>query len=167
MELKERVRGLVQTEQSLKEVNKMTAKVVKQAAAALKPHKMDVSQGFSSNALLHAPDFLFSILAMVFRSWLMDGIVTKLVLACEFIPIVKAGKEPTLSGSYRAIAGSSLLLKLFERRILLVWTGGPAAQRPAPVRLHATVQHRPGHLADTGGAAALPATGQQASGRGA
>ena len=47
----------------------------------------------------------------------MHGTVTKSVLACAFIPLVKAGKDPALSGSYRAIAGSSLLLKLFE----LVW----------------------------------------------
>ena len=30
-----------------------------------KPHKMDVSQGFSSDALLHAPDVLFELLALI------------------------------------------------------------------------------------------------------
>ena len=119
--LEEQIRILVQTEQSLSEVNKMTAQLVKQAAVTLKPHKMDVSQGFASDALLHATDVLFSLLALVFRSWLFHGTVTKSVLACAFIPLVKAGKDPALSGSYRAIAGSSLLLKLFERCILLVW----------------------------------------------
>jgi hypothetical protein len=94
---------------------------VKQAATALKPHKMDVSQGFSSDALLHGPDLLFGLLALIFRSWLLHGTVTKSVLACALIPLVKAGKDPALSGSYRAIAGSSLLLKLFERCVLLIW----------------------------------------------
>ena len=95
--------------------------MVEQAATTLKPHEMDVSQGFSSDALLHAPDLLFSLTSLIFKSWLLHGTITKSVLACAFIPLVKAGKDPALSGSYRAIAGSSLLLKLFERCILLIW----------------------------------------------
>ena len=121
VELQNRVRGLVQAEDSAMEVVKMSAAVVKQAATSLKPHKMDVSQGFSSDALLHGPDLLFDLLALVFRSWLHHGTVTKSVLACAIIPLVKGSKNPALSGSYRAIAGSSLLLKLFERCILLLW----------------------------------------------
>jgi hypothetical protein len=42
-EIAERSRGLVQTENSMEEVNKVTAELVKQAATTLKPHKMDVS----------------------------------------------------------------------------------------------------------------------------
>ena len=98
----------------------MTAEVVKQAAVTLKPHKMDISQGFASDALLHAPDLLYSLLALVFKSWILHGTVTRSVLACAFIPLMKAGKAPALSGSYRAIAGSSLLLKLFEHCILII-----------------------------------------------
>ena len=86
-ELQDRICGLVQSEDSMEKVNNLTAEMVKQAAVTMKPHKMDVSQGFSS----------------------------------AFIPLVKAGKDSALSGSYRAITGSSLLLKLFERCILLVW----------------------------------------------
>ena len=82
---------------------------------------MDVSQGFSSDAILHGPHVLFDHLAWIFRSWLSHGNVTKSVLACAIILLVKGSKDPTLSGSYRAIAGSSLLLKLFERCIILVW----------------------------------------------
>ena len=119
--LQNQIRGLVQAQDSLKEVDKMSAEVVKKAAISLKPHKMDVSQGFSSDALLHGPDLLFGLLGQVFRSWLLHGTVTKTVLACAFIPLVKGSKDPALSGSYRAIAGSSLLLKLFERCVLLIW----------------------------------------------
>ena len=39
------------------------------------------------------------------------------MLTCAFIPLVKHA----LSSSYRAIGGSSPLLKLFERCILLFW----------------------------------------------
>ena len=121
VDLQTKIRGLVLAEDSASEVNKMSAEVVKHAATTLKPHKMDVSQGFASDALLHGPDLLFGLLAQVFRSWLLHGTVTKSVLACAFIPLVKGSKDPALSGSYRAIAGSSLLLKLFERCILLTW----------------------------------------------
>ena len=120
-ELQNSIKGLVQTEESAMEVNKVSAELVKQAATSLKPHKMDVSQGFSSEALLHGPDLLFSMIALVFRSWLLHGTITKSVMACAIIPLVKGSKDPALSGSYRAIAGSSLLLKLFERCILIVW----------------------------------------------
>jgi hypothetical protein len=119
--LEDRIRQLVQTEDSKEEIAKVTPEVVKQAAAMMKSHKMDVSQGFSSDALLHAPDLLFSLLSLVFQQWLTHGTVTKSVLACAIIPLVKGSKNPALSGNYRAIAGSSLLLKLFERCTLLIW----------------------------------------------
>ena len=83
---------------------------------------MDVSQGFSSDAILHAPDILFSLLALVFQDWMTHGTVTPSILARAFIPLLKNSlKDPGLTDSYRAIAGSLLLLKIFERCILLVW----------------------------------------------
>ena len=88
---------------------------------SLKPHKMDVSQGFSLDALLNRLDVLFKLLARIFRSWLSHGNMTKSVLACAIILLVKGSKDPALSGSYRAIAGSSLLLKLFEHCVILIW----------------------------------------------
>ena len=53
-ESQDRIPGLVQTKNSLEEVNKLTAEFVKQAAVTLKPHKMNVFQGCASDALLHA-----------------------------------------------------------------------------------------------------------------
>lgn len=44
------------------------------------------------------------------------------MLACSFMPLLKSSmKDPADIGSYRAIAGSSLILKLFEKVILLIW----------------------------------------------
>ena len=44
------------------------------------------------------------------------------MLSCAFIPLPKNSlKDPAKTESYRAIAGSSLLLKLFEKCILSVW----------------------------------------------
>ena len=45
-----------------------------------------------------------------------------MLLACAFLPLFKGGlKDPASTDSYRAIAGSSLLLKLFDNVILLLW----------------------------------------------
>ena len=44
------------------------------------------------------------------------------MLACSFLPLLKSTvKNPADTGSYRAIAGSSLILKVFEKVIILLW----------------------------------------------
>ena len=107
---------------SVVEAAKVTGTRVKQAACLLKPRKSDVSGGFTSDALLHAPDILFDHLATVFRSFLVHGSVSSYLLACCFLPLLKGStKDPADTSSYRAIAGSSLILKLFEKVILLIW----------------------------------------------
>ena len=88
----------------------------------MKPGKGDVSEGYTSDAILNAPDILFDQLALVYRSWLLHGTVTTSLLACSFLPLLKNSlKNPAETNSYRAIAGSSLLLKLFDQVILLLW----------------------------------------------
>ena len=77
---------------------------------------------FTSDALLHAPDILFEQLSLVFRSWITHGRITPGLLACSFLPFLKSSlKDPSDTASYRAIAGSSLILKVFEKVILLTW----------------------------------------------
>ena len=91
-------------------------------ACKMKPAKSDVSGAFCSDVLLHAPDSVFDHLALVYRSWLVHGTVTPSLLACAFLPLLKnALKDPADTNSYRAIAGSSLLLKLFDQCVLVVW----------------------------------------------
>ena len=107
---------------SLEEVARVTGSVVKLAVSKLKPQKSDVSSSFTSDALLHAPDILFDQLATIFRSWLTHGHITPCLLACSFLPLLKSSlKDPANPGSYRAIAGSSLILKVFEKVVLLLW----------------------------------------------
>ena len=94
----------------------LTGAAVKEAASKLRPKKSDVSIGFTSDAILHAPDILFDQLAMAYRSWIVHGTVTPTLLACAFLPLLKSSlKDPADPGCYRAIAGSSLILKLFEK----------------------------------------------------
>ena len=97
------------------EINKITPEVVKFAAIKMKPGKADVSESYSSDVFINGPDSLFEHLALVFRSFLVHGTISKEILACAFLPLFKGGlKNPAKFASYRAIAGSSQLLKLFE-----------------------------------------------------
>ena len=104
------------------EVGKVTGKIVKQACRRMLPGKTDVSESYTSDVFLNAPDSLFDQLAAVFRSFLVHGTVSPQILCCAFLPLFKGGvKNPAIFDSYRAIAGGSQLLKLFEYVILLVW----------------------------------------------
>ena len=88
----------------------------------MKSRKTDVSSCFTSDALLNAPDILFEQLSIIYRSWVTHGKITPSMLACSFLPLLKSSlKDPASTGSYRAIAGSSLILKVFEKVILLLW----------------------------------------------
>ena len=114
--------GQLVTPTSLCEVEKITGNLVKSTACIMKPRKSDVSNYYTSDALLNAHDILFELLATIFRSWLIHGNITSCVLACSFLPLLKSAlKDPADTGSYRAIAGSSLILKLFEKVVLMLW----------------------------------------------
>ena len=92
------------------------------ACSKMKSGKTDVTGNYSSDVLLHGPDILFEHLAAIFRSFLIHGDITGQLLSCAFLPLFKGGfKDPTKTDSYRAIAGSSQLLKLFENTVLLLW----------------------------------------------
>ena len=110
------------TDSSANEAEKVTGQVVKEACSRMLPGKQDVTGVYSSDVFLHAPDSLFDHLAAVFRSYLVHGTVTLQILCCAFLPLFKGGlKNPEVFDSYRAIAGASQLLKLFEYVIIIVW----------------------------------------------
>ena len=113
MSLKDKIKQLIDAS-SVDDVKKITGSVVKEAACSMKPDKSDISEGFSSDCLLHAPDILFNLTASIFQSWVIHGKVTLSLLCCAFLPLIKSSlKDPTKTDSYRAIAGSSLFLELF------------------------------------------------------
>ena len=100
--------------------------------------------------MINAPDILFDQLAGIFRSWLLHGTVTLSLLACAFLPLLKSSqKDPADTGSYRAIAGSSLILKLFEKVMLLVW-GSSSWDRQPTVWLQGRDFHYSVFLAGSG-----------------
>ena len=116
------IKHLIQGQNSSEAVEKMSEKVVLDVIHSLKKHKMDVSNSFNSDSLLNAPDILSFVLSKVFKCWLYHGKITRSILVCAFIPLLKSSlKDPASTDSYRAIAGSSLILKVFEKCILKVW----------------------------------------------
>ena len=122
--LKARLKEMIgsHSSSSVQEALKITGEKVKKAASLMKSGKADVTGGFASDAIRNAPDILFVQLAAVFRSWLVHGTVTPSLLACAFLPLLKSAlKDPADPNSYRAIAGSSLILKLFDKTVLLIW----------------------------------------------
>ena len=119
--IKNRIAEMINMD-SISEVSKITGEAVKTAAGLMKAGKSDISEGYTSDALLHGPDLLFENLAVVFRSWCVHDTVTPSLLACAFLPLLKSPlKNPADPGSYRAIASSSLILKLFDKIVLLLW----------------------------------------------
>ena len=119
--IKEKLKSMIGG-QCMYEVNKISGRVVKEACLKLKPGKGDVSGSFTSDVLLNAPDLLFEHLAAVFRSYMVHGTVSLQLLSCAFLPLFKCGlKDPEKADSYRAIAASSQLLKLFDNVVLLLW----------------------------------------------
>ena len=118
----EHIKHLIQGQNSSEAVEKMSETVVLDVIHSLKKHKMDVSNSFNSDSLWNAPDILSLVLSKVFKCWLYHGTITRSIWVCAFIPLLKSSlKDPASTDSYRAIAGSSLILKVFEKCILKVW----------------------------------------------
>ena len=119
--VKEKLRDLI-NQDSIQDIMRITGESVKEAAGLMKAGKVDISEGYSSDAILQGPDLLFEQLAAVFRSWCVHGTVTNSLLACAFLPLLKSSlKNPADPSSYRAIAGISIIWKLFDKVVLLLW----------------------------------------------
>ena len=94
--------------------------LVTEALGKMKGGKDDVMFSFSSDCIINGPPLLKMHLANLFRVFLVHGQVADILLLCSLIPIVKDGlADLTSSENYRAIAKSSLILKLFDWVILL------------------------------------------------
>ena len=119
--IKTTINGMIDHD-STAEINKITGDILKEACCKMKPGKSDVSGAFTSDILLHSPDSLFDKMAAVFRSYFVHGDVTLELLSCAFLPLLKSSlKDPSKTDSYRAIAGSSQILKLLDDVVLLLW----------------------------------------------
>ena len=103
-------------------ISLFTADLVKTAVKKLKPDKSDVTGNFTSDCLKAAPDIFFEKLSELFKTSLSHGYFSHDLLVCALSPIVKdSNGEISSSKNYRGIAISSLILKIFDNCILLLF----------------------------------------------
>ena len=103
-------------------ISLVDATLVKTATRKLQNDKSDVSGNFTSDCLKAAPDIFFEQLASLFRSSLMHGYLSQDLLVCALCPIVKdPNGDISSSKNYRGIAISSLILKVFDNCLLLLF----------------------------------------------
>ena len=104
------------------QVDKVTPEVVKNAAKNLKDNKSDPTYSYSSDCIKNGPMILFEKLSLVFQSFLIHGHLSLFLLLATLIPIIKDKlSSASSSKNYRSIAISSLVLKLFDWIILILF----------------------------------------------
>ena len=101
------------------DINRITWNTLRDSAQKLKGKKSDPFLEISSDYLSNAPDSLYQMLSIVFKSYISHGHVSEFLLLSTLIPIIKNKMgDITSSDNYRSIAISSLILKIFDNVIL-------------------------------------------------
>lgn len=97
-DLNSKISSLIK-EDSVEEVKKITSGVMKKTTLLMKSGKGDVSGGFTSDAILNAPDKVFASIGAIYQIWLVHGTVTMYLSA--FLPLLKSAlKDPADTRSY-------------------------------------------------------------------
>ena len=101
---------------------KVTSTIIREAVNHLKSNKNDSTFHFTSGCLKNAPAILYEQLVLVFRFYIIHGHVSNIFMLSTLIPIVidKLGNLCS-SDNYRCIAISSLVLKIFDWVIILLY----------------------------------------------
>ena len=108
--------------ESIKEVEKITPSLIVDAVAHLKHGRNDPIFEFSSDCIKNAPPIFYEYLAIIFKSFLVHGHISSVLLLSTLIPIVKDKLGNICSSdNYRSIAISSLILKIFDWVIILLY----------------------------------------------
>ena len=107
---------------AMDDVEKVTANKLKEATKNLKADKIDPQFNFTSDCLKNAPDVFFQHLETILRSFLVHGHVSLVLLLATLVPLIKNKLGNTCSSkNYRSIAISSLILKIFDWLIILLF----------------------------------------------
>ena len=110
------------TSHDFNEVERLTPSVVYQAIKCLKSCKNDNIYNFKSDAFINGIDVLTNNLTLLFQAFLIHGFVPQIILMSTLQPIIKDKLGDKCSSSnYRAIGGSSLLLKLIDNIVLILF----------------------------------------------
>ena len=106
----------------LEDVKKVTSAKVKEAAHHLNNSKTYPVYDFSSDCLKGGPDILYDHLSTILKAFLIHSHVSLHLLLAILVPIIK-DKLGNISSSknYRSIAISSLILKIFDWIVILLF----------------------------------------------
>ena len=108
---------------SLHDVSMVTPSIVSEAVGHLKSEKSDPSYDFSSDCLRNDLFVLFEQLATLFRIYLTHGHVSNILMLATLIPLIKDKLgDHCSSNNYRSIAISSLILKVFDWVIVILYS---------------------------------------------
>ena len=107
---------------SLRYVNCITKEVLTTASKKVKPGKNDPILSITSDCLINAPNILFEKLAFILRSYMIHCHISDFLLISTLLPIIKDKLGDTsVSSNYRSIAISSLIMKIFDWVIIILF----------------------------------------------
>ena len=109
-------------QEDLVDVKKVTPSIVKEASCHLNSGKTDPVFDFSSDCIKNSPDILYEHLSTMLQLLLTHSHVSMFLLLAVLVPIVK-DKLGNISASknYRSIAISSIILKIFDWIVILLF----------------------------------------------
>ena len=103
------------------DVDRITDDVVKKALKRMKNGKNDGLYDIQSECFSQGPEALTKHLTHLLKTFIVHGTVPYFILICTLLPLVKDNlSDITSSDNYRAIASSSLVLKLLDILILML-----------------------------------------------
>jgi endonuclease/exonuclease/phosphatase family metal-dependent hydrolase len=110
------------TSLSMEQVMKITPEVVGKAISKLKSNKKDPTFFLTSDYLTNAPPVLYDHLSNLLRFYLIHGHISNILTLSTLIPLIKDKLGDIYSSdNYRSIALSSLLLKILDWVIILLY----------------------------------------------
>lgn len=108
---------------NLEEVDQLTPAVVYQAISSLHKSKNDSLYNFKSDAFIHGKDVLVNHLTLLLQAFLIHCHVPNDILISSLHPIIKDKLGDKCSSlNYRAIGSSSIILKLLDQIILILFS---------------------------------------------
>ena len=100
----------------------VTSDLLTKSSMKLKPGKSDPIMDMSSDCLINGPKILFEKFSLVLKAYLIHGHVSDFLLLSSLHPIIKDKLgDYSASSNYRSIAISSLVMKLFDWVIILLY----------------------------------------------
>lgn len=106
----------------LSDVYCISPALVKEATKKLKVHKNDPYFNYNSDCFINAPESLYHKLSIIFQSMVSHGYVPQILLVVTLIPIIKDKlASPTNSSNYRSVAICSLVMKIFDWILILLY----------------------------------------------